>query len=1055
MSRTWIGARRSSALCLCLAAAVGCKQTGGPQYSTGVPTFTGETPVTVTATGNGTYTVDFGEVPVGQGEDTTVSLADTGTSPLQILGVDAPTDAEFGVSLSPGTSIGQGQTPLAIPVTFKPFSVGDKTAVVVVHTDSQSVANVTLNMKGQGVALKLGVDPQTLDFGTVVVHTSLTLPVTLTNNSVIDLQITPGQMQGNNTTLFSLMETSTFTLKAGQAQAIHLTFSPQIATAQGVDDTAFFILTPSIGTPVTVTLKGQSSQSGLTFSPNPLDFNFVQPGAERALPLHIKNIGNQQINISSISITNSDGAFAIATGAPQTAQLAGGQQIDVEVNFQPPNGQHYLGQLQVISNDNPGQVNIPLQGYGGGAAITCNPSSLAFGIVATGFTSVLPVICTNTGSDVLLGGAPDPNAELVIDPAHLTIQGQGGVFTAAIDPKAPQGPLTAGKSTQIDVSYTPTGTESDSANLTVTSNVTTPPAPPVLSLTGQGILESKCFYSLTPGTLNFGQVTPSNSASYTQAFTITNTGPNECLVNGVSLQAGSDPQFSLPNGVVVSQRLSPAGATGTTLPNAMSVQVSFAPTLAGNYSGNVGFTISDPDAPNVTVPLSGVGGTSCFQIKPTTLAFGVVGLSNGAYCSTGKKSFVGLNGCSGTVTINGVTMSNSAAPFAFISDQVPITVAPGSSSPPFQVGFKPTASGTYSSSALVQTDLQAAPFGVFFSGTAATGSQNTDVFTGHTPKVDVLLVMDTDDDLDDLRTTFATDVPQFVTAAENLNLDFHIAVTSTSDCPSSPGNGNNPNGEQGRIIPCVGCNVPGNAPTIITNDDPNAGADLANLVLINSIATDGCAVITDDEHFFDVSYKALVYNGPSLTWNNTYGFVRPDAYLAVIQTNGDDEDASDTQTPDWYANQFLSIKGPDHPELFSWSYINPTQFGSKGGHQPFNRLPPHIRSMLELVGGVALDISQTDWWKGVIDLWNIVLQSTTQFPLSGTPDPTSIQVYFDGPPPDQTPPGGLPGVPILPKEPNGAANWTYNSVANAVDLGSTITLTSSDTLYITYTLVCD
>ena len=451
-----------------------------------------------------------------------------------------------------------------------------------------------------------------------------------------------------------------------------------------------------------------------------------------------------------------------------------------------------------------------------------------------------------------------------------------------------------------------------------------------------------------------------------------------------------------------------------------------------------------------------MGGTSCFAVKPAELAFGVVGLSNGQYCSKGKKTFVGVNSCASDVTVQAVTLATTsdASPFALLSAMVPIKVGPGETTPPFEVGFKPLVPGSYYGSAQVQTDLQQTSFGVFFSGSAAQGNQNTDTFQGHTPKVDVLLVMDTDDDLEDLRVPFSAHVGDFVRAAEDLNLDFQIAVTSTSDCPNSPGNGMTPNGEQGRIIPCVDCNYPGLAPTIVTNADPNAATDVANLVLINSIERDGCPYPDDDEHFFDVSYKALVYGGPSLDWNTSAGFLRDDAYLAVIQTNGDDEDASDPQTADWYANQFLSIKGADHPELFSWSYINPSQYGAPGGQTPFDRLPAHIRSMLNLVGGVALDLTQDKWWQGVIDLWNIVLASTTRLPLSGQPDPSTILVYLDGPPPDQAPAGTLPGVLIQPRAPNGALNWSYDSLSNSLNVGANLTLNSSDILYVTYTLVC-
>jgi hypothetical protein len=1035
---------------LLVVAATSCKSAQF-QAASGLPVLTGTSTVSATATGakdSGDYTIDFGKVAVGQQQSATLSLANSGTSPLTILQIGAPSDPEFSVGLTAGMSVPAGGAS-DVPVSFKPFNKGSKTATLLVQTDSSTTPNLTLTLQGVGVELNLSVQPELLDFGDLVIHTTSTKPVTLTNLSELDLQITPSAPAGPAAMLFQVAQTSAFTLKAGQAQPIDVTYAPLILS---VSDRAYFTLTPDIGAPLTVTLQGVALQGGLQITPSVLDFNFVQPGQQRSLEIHLQNAGNQPINVTSIAVGDSANAFAMASGAPQTARLSGGQGIDVGVTFSPATAQSYQGSLQILSDDSMGQRTVVLQGYGGGAAISCVPLALDFGVAPIGITSVLPVICTNTGSDVLTGGVIDTKAELAI--SALRVSNGSSVFAGAIDSRSTQGLLKAGQSTQVDVEYTPSGTEQDSATLTIVSNVTAPPAPPVVQLNGQGIHEQKCSYTLTPAAIAFGEVKPGAKFSYTTAFTITNVGANECLVNGVALQPGTDPAFSLPQGVVASQRLSAPG-TGGAFPISMSVPVTFAPSIEGSFSGQVAFTISDPDAPTVVVPLSGVGGTSCFIVKPVELNFGVVGLSNGQYCAKGKKSFVGINACAGEVTIQAVNQDNTVdSPFALLNDDVPVTVEPGGTSPPFEVGFKPITPGSYYGSAQVQTDLQPTSLGVFFSGSAAVGSQNTDTFEGHTPKVDVLLVMDTDDDLEDLRVPFSTHVVDFVKAAQTLNLDFQIAVTSSSDCPNSAGNGLTPNGEQGRIIPCVDCNLPGVAPTIVTSADLNAAADVATLVLVNSIERDGCPYPNDDEHFFDVAYKALVYPGPSLDWNTTAGFVRSDAYLSIIQTNGDDEDASDPQTPDWYANQLLSVKGADHPELFSWSYINPSQYGSTGGHTPFDRLPTHIRGLLNLVGGVALDMTQDKWWQGVIDLWNIVLASTSRFPLSGTPDPTTIEVYLDGPPPGQTVDGGLPGVLISPKAPNGATNWSYDTIINAIDVGANLTLSSSDTLYVTYKLVC-
>ena len=51
-------------------------------------------------------------------------------------------------------------------------------------------------------------------------------------------------------------------------------------------------------------------------------------------------------------------------------------------------------------------------------------------------------------------------------------------------------------------------------------------------------------------------------------------------------------------------------------------------------------------------------------------------------------------------------------------------------------------------------------------------------------------------------------------------LDFQIAVTSSDVCGGAPPG----HAEDGRIIPCAGLQHRRRAPTIITTDDPNAGA---------------------------------------------------------------------------------------------------------------------------------------------------------------------------------------------------------------------------------------
>jgi hypothetical protein len=1025
-----------------------CKQGNGIALIHGDAKISGNPPLNVTATSTATattetYSVDFGQVAVGQHLDATLELANDGSAPLTVAAVGAPTDLEFNLTLPPSTTVEAGGH-IPVPVSFKPFSAGQKSATVTLQTDSQSTPTVILTLTGTGVNLKLLVSPKVVDFGTVVVHSQRSLDVTLTNQSTLDLMITPGSMQGNNAPLFTTNTANAFSLAANGSQTIRVTYSPLVPSgnaSSSAEDTASFNLASNAGDSVTVNLQGNPVQSGLCIVPDPMDFNFVQPGASRSIPLKITNCGNQPIVITSASVTNPGTPQAAFSAVPASGTLTPGQELDVAVTFQPAVTGQFIGELDVISNDNNGQTNVSLKGWGGGAAVTCVPSAIDFHTVGVGFTTTLPVICTNTGSDVMTGGAIDPRAELIFDPVH-PLQTSSSVFTATFSPPATNVSLKTQESVRIDVAYDPPSTEQDIGTLTVVTNVTSPPAPPVITLSGNGVKESKCYYSLLPGALDWGEVTP--HAPFVNAFTITDVGPNECLVTGLDLTAGTDPAFSLLNGPVISQRLSPPG--GGPYPTSLSVPVRFDAPQNGSYNGTVAFTITDPEAPNQTVSLTGAGGDACLVLKPNPLVFPTVGLSAGQFCQNSKLKFTVVNSCSQDANVTGLTLA-AGSPFQILdAPSVPFTVRQGGTSAPILVGFKPTASGTFYGSILITSSVLPRPIAEFMTGKADNGSTQTDQFAQHTPAADILWVVDTDDDFgfySGSGNNFFPQLQAFMAAASGVN--YQMGVTTVEDCTA---------GDNGYIEPCSGeanhtChNTSSDTALILTPSMTDPGAQLQNLLNnINNWYCSGNQTGDDDpggdEHFLEGAKLAL--EDPALSGHNA-GFLRPDAFLSVIAVNGDVEDDYSPNTWQSYLSFFQSLK-PD-PSLFNVNYIlsDPSAFVAAY---------PDLQAMVKQTGGVLVNVNNQAWATEMAALWQTVLASTTVFPLSGLADPNSIRVYLDGPPPDQVANGQSPGVPLLATNPNGTTNWSYDAIANTVFINAqTVQLHNGDALYIEYTLVC-
>jgi hypothetical protein len=120
--------------------------------------------------------------------------------------------------------------------------------------------------------------------------------------------------------------------------------------------------------------------------------------------------------------------------------------------------------------------------------ITCAPLAIDFGTVAGNIGATLPVVCTNT-------------SELSVEVIALATSAT--VFTAVVDPGS-SSTIGPGQSTQIDVTYLPTTTETDSGTLTIALSGEV--AAVVVSLTGTAIVENVCDYSITPSMINWGEV---------------------------------------------------------------------------------------------------------------------------------------------------------------------------------------------------------------------------------------------------------------------------------------------------------------------------------------------------------------------------------------------------------------------------------------------------------------------------------------------------------------------------------------------------------------------
>lgn len=316
--------------------------------------------------------------------------------------------------------------------------------------------------------------------------------------------------------------------------------------------------------------------------------------------------------------------------------------------------------------------------------VALSTSTLNFGSVIVGSTSLLQVTVSNTGK-----------SGLTITQA--TVTGTGFSFAG------PNLPITLAstQSASLYVAFAPKAGGGASGTLTITtgsgignsgklrtSNTS-------VALTGTGATPGQLTPS--PSGLSFGSV--SVGGSQTQNVTLTNSG-------GSSLTISQDTITGTPFSV-----------TGLTLPTTLApgqgiaASVTFAPTAGGSASGvlTVSSNASDPSLP---IALSGSGSTAGqLSLSPTAMNFGSVTIG------TTQTQNGTLTAAGSSVTITSATSSNSEFNLSGIT--LPVTISAGQSLP-FTVVFAPKVTGTASSNISFSSNASVSPTGETASGTGAT-----------------------------------------------------------------------------------------------------------------------------------------------------------------------------------------------------------------------------------------------------------------------------------------------------------------------------------------------
>lgn len=272
--------------------------------------------------------------------------------------------------------------------------------------------------------------------------------------------------------------------------------------------------------------------------------------------------------------------------------------------------------------------------------------------------------------------------------------------------------------------------------------------------------------------------------------------------------------------------------------------------------------------------------------------------------------------------------------------------------------------------AAISTFLMACNQGVKFDLPPA--SNNFGQSITYNNKVDILWIVDNSSSMLQHQQSLSAQVPGLVTKLNDLKLDYHMAIVTTSM------GGLNPDG--GRFI---------GSPKFLTPVCPDLVNNLTSRMIVGEAGS-------NNERGLDSMEKAL---SPSYLANEGAGFLRADALLVVIALS-DEDDKSAVSNPVNHIVSFLDgIKQPWPDGSRSWVFNFIGVLSMSGTCKTFNDYSEAgltFMGIANISSGVRESICNSNLSLAVSNIHARIAQILTDFKLSKKPLVESITVTING-----------------------------------------------------------
>lgn len=541
----------------------------------------------------------FGTVSVGSNSVQTLIIRNNGLLPCTVNSITRNGSSAFTVNAPVTPFTVPAGSAINVPITFTPTANGGDSAILRVTSTDPITPQQYINLSGNGTTTtpcNINVSPLLLPFGSIEIGTNRTLSVTVTNTGGQDCTVDLITLVTQSSNFNVSAPTVPFTVAAGSAQIIEVTYTPTDATSASgtleidTDDTDNRLSLISLtGAGVTATCR-------LAAGPTSLDFGAVVLGNNRALSIGITNTSLIDCTIGTNTTFAGSHEFALDIPIAEPIVLTPGDSTSLTFVYTPTNNGTASGSATLAAST---PIVISFSGRGVAGTPNCSfafsRSEINFGDLAVGSVEVQKFQISNTSA------------------TNCTIQSIQITGSSDFTLIAPTIPLTLGanQTVEIGVRYAPGGPGSDLGQLrAITGDEFTPITD--IPLSGNGI---QVALVVSTNSVDFGSIPVFSDTR--QTVYITNTNTVDATITSITRTGSGD---------FILDPIVPTGRFILRSFETVEIPVTYLPSNQGSDAGTINITGNQVGSPTA-IQLAGVGLRCNLSVTPGSLAFGTVQLN--------------------------------------------------------------------------------------------------------------------------------------------------------------------------------------------------------------------------------------------------------------------------------------------------------------------------------------------------------------------------------------------------------------------------------------------